>query len=197
MEYDGDMIWPYPIPGPLNKLQSLLLPGQHGHLQADTNFWRTHPSLHLLGVNSKQFDVVDKPPPNHPFSHLLYIDGQQTILNIHGPQEFLNTNHLRRLPNLRAVTIPIDISLATSAGLEALLSIQLIHWRRRVTWLDIEGNEIRFRQLAELQNWEWIIFILTGFRIQILREPFMPIFLWVFSICFMYLMWVIWFLVLH
>jgi hypothetical protein len=75
--YQEDMIWPYPIPGPLNQLQSLLLPGQHGHLQADANFWRTHSSLYLLGVCSKQFDVVDKPPPNHPFSHLLYVDGQQ------------------------------------------------------------------------------------------------------------------------
>jgi hypothetical protein len=147
--------------------------------------------------------VVDKPPPNHPFSHLLYVDGQQTLFNIHGLQEFLNINHLQRLPNLRAVTIPIDISRAMSHrhGLETLLSIQLTHWRRRVTWLDIEGNEIRFRELrkkAKLRNWEWVISNIPGFRIQIRLwpEPFRTISSWCFGICLMYLTWVRQFLVL-
>jgi hypothetical protein len=195
--YHGeDMIWPYPIPGPLTKLQSLLLPVRHGHFQADADFWRTHPSLHLLGICSKQFDVVDKPPPNHPFSHLLYVDGQQALLNTRPI-----TNTMRRLPDLRVVTIPIHTHDLRSECVDAFLFMQLTHWRRGVRWLDFEGNEIRFRELrkkAERRNWEWIIFIIyfitnlnlfliLGLGIQILPITISP---WSYSLCLMYICWV-------
>lgn len=154
------MIWPYPIPGPLDKLQSLLLPEGHGHIQADANFWSTHRSLHFLGVSSKEFHVVDNLPSNHPFSHLLWIDAMRALLNA---QDITNT--VRRLPNLRSTTLAIYTRPLQSEYLDKLLSIQITQWRSSVRWLDLEGNEIRFRELRRqngLRKWEGSYLLLNS-----------------------------------
>lgn len=143
------------IPGPLNKLQSLLLYQYPRTLIANTTFWTNHPSLQFLGLPGNKLHVKDSPPAEHPLSYLYFTESGPSNTS---PLDFLHAIHsTRRLPNLRSITIPVNRNSPEWRSL-----FRSLH-KKGVACLDYAGEKINpdmKNACIPLRKWEHVLFFL-------------------------------------
>jgi len=125
------------IPGPIDKLQSLSLPYRYAYLDANDSFWTSHPSLQFLSISSPLFILRSDPPPDHPLSHIHFL---QTIADL---DVIKVTDRSLRIPNLQTISTLDKIDrVKHNIHPQEWLDLYQTCRQKGIRWFDANGEEI-------------------------------------------------------
>jgi hypothetical protein len=150
--YDPQSHRPF-IPGPMEKLQSLLLLHRFrrsAFLEANHTFWTSHPSLQFLGISSQSFMLRSDPLSDHPLSHIHFLEAHFIL-------DFTTvTDAAFRIPNLQTITIQDEMDIGQGYVLRRKWPDVYDTCRRLgIRWFNKRGEELHSKLGRRKGGQEW------------------------------------------
>ncbi|CAG8772125.1 2476_t:CDS:1, partial [Acaulospora colombiana] len=117
----------------------------YGKIEANERFWQDHASLHYFGVMNEALSVTADPSPTHPLSQIYFLESYR----LHSGDWYdfdKAVDTLRRIPNLKRVTVPTFLNSWPAQQKEKMLALYQQETLRKVEFAHHYGVTMSYER---------------------------------------------------